>query len=77
MNNSEKMLWALERKNVMGVVRQILGLEPPIPVEIRPYEEPEDEKLFRILVVTHAVRYDLEKVLLGMSKAYLELDWSA
>jgi len=40
----------VERK---GGLRQMLGLESLKPVEIRPYEEPEDENLFRELLSIH------------------------
>jgi len=55
----------------------MLGLESLTPVEIRPHEEPEDERLFRDPLDTHAIEvYDLkitDEAIAGMSKAYLEL----
>ena len=60
---------------------QVLGLKEEITVEIPPYEEPEDEALFRRLLVTHgeALGPSLKTaggVAMEMSKVYTDLDWS-
>jgi len=63
--------------------RRDLGLETPNPTENPPYEEPEDEKLFRELLLVHSRNIPSSKVTEGvvdvveMSRAYLSHDWSA
>jgi len=62
------------------VVKQVLGLEIPEPKETRPYEEPEDEKLFRELLFAHSRHLPSSRVIkgvvdvVGMIKAYADLD---
>ena len=60
---------------------EVLGLKEEITVKIPPYEEPEDEALFRRLIATsgEALGPSLkttEGVAIEMSKAYMDLDWS-
>ena len=60
---------------------QELGYEEDATVKTPPYQEPEDEDLFRRLRITHirALGPSLEtteEVLAGMNKVYMDLDWS-
>ena len=64
-----------------GGVLQLLKPKMSKPIEVPPYEEPEDEDQFRELVVIHSKvlhRMELTKgVVAEMSKKYMNLDWSA
>jgi hypothetical protein len=64
-----------------GGVLKLLNPEMSKPIEFPPYEEPEDENLFRELVVIHARLLHTfgltEGLILGMSKRYAKLDWTA
>jgi len=59
--------------------RQTTGLETPLLIKTPPYKEPEDEYQFRELVATQARELPsaTKEVVLGMVRAYLNLDWSA
>jgi len=63
-----------------GGVLELLNFKMPKPIEVPPYEEPEDENLFRELVVIHArALHTFEPtkgLVLGMSKRYADLDWT-
>ena len=63
------------------VFEQVLGLKEEITVKIPPYEEPEDEAIFRRLLATHGKALGpslktTEGVAMEMSKVYMNLDWS-
>jgi len=60
---------------------QVLGYEERITVKPPPYQEPEDEDLFRRLRITHILTLGpsletTKEVLDGMNKVYMDLDWS-
>ena len=61
-------------------VLQMLNPKMSKPIEIPPYEEPEDENLFRELVVIHARALRslkmTEGIIAGMSRRYKDLDWT-
>ena len=64
-----------------GFLAEILDMEKPKPIEVSPYEEPEDERLFRELLLIHGGgldRLEITKgVVAGMIGVYKDLDWSA
>jgi len=61
-------------------VLELLNPKMSKPIEIPPYEEPEDENLFRELVVIHARALHsfgpTEGLVARMSKGYRDLDWT-
>ena len=69
------------RRFETGGSMQILNPKMTRPVEFPPYEEPEDENLFRELVVMHDGILDdfrpIEGFVTGMSIRYNDLDWAA
>ena len=69
------------RKFGTGRIMQILNPKMTRPVEFPPYEEPEDENLFRELVVMHDVILDdfkpIEGFVTEMSIRYNDFDWTA